>query len=147
MERSPSPGPSLNNAPQILNPDAIPFDKYMPWHLFWRDAILRSIKPDDYDYLEDPGFNTDLSRYTNYQYTTSSVRLPWADEKEQVLQSVRPEWKNLFQYFEQAGGHDLQIPENTPKLLKMAYMYGYLERKAWSQSRDLQGQRNLPTET
>ncbi|KAK6514907.1 hypothetical protein TWF506_007269 [Arthrobotrys conoides] len=135
---------SRDNNQQISESTAIPFDKFMPWHLFWRDAILRSTKPEDYQYLENPGFDTDLSRYSNYRYTAIGERLPWADEKKENFQNVRPEWKRLFRYFEQAGGHKLQIPENTPRLLKMAYTYGYLERKAWSESQGLKWQ-STPT--
>ncbi|KAK6530754.1 hypothetical protein TWF281_007592 [Arthrobotrys megalospora] len=137
MDRTPSPDIPRDNTAIILEPDAIPFDKFMPWHLYWRDSILRSIKPTDWQYLEDPGFDTDLSRYSNYHYTKLGDRLPWADEKKRVVRTVRNEWQNLFKYFEQAGGHKIQIPENTPNLLKMAYKYGCLERKAWREYQEL----------
>ncbi|KAK6355780.1 hypothetical protein TWF718_000162 [Orbilia javanica] len=141
MEQSP-PSPNTlklkDSTPEALEPDAIPFDSFMPWHLFWRDAILRSLKPEDYEYLENPGFDTDLSKYSDYHCTNLGTRLPWADDKKQVFEKVRPEWRNLFRYFEQAGWHKLQIPEKVPKLLKMAYKYGCLERRAWSEYRDLQ---------
>ncbi|KAK6500351.1 hypothetical protein TWF481_010695 [Arthrobotrys musiformis] len=119
-----------NSSLREINPDAVPFNRFMPWRLFWRDAILRSINPSDFSYLEDPGFDTDLSRYANYQYTTLGTTFPWADEKKEAFDKVRPEWKSLFQYFEEAGGHSLQVPANTPNLLKMAYRYGCMERKA-----------------
>ncbi|KAF3173685.1 hypothetical protein EYR41_004554 [Orbilia oligospora] len=140
MGQSTSPSTPRDDISQKPESDAIPFDKFMPWHLFWRDAILRSIKPIDYEYLEDPGFDTDLSKYNNYCYTAIGERLPWADEKKEILQNIRSEWKKMFQYFEQAGGHRLEIPENTPRLLKMAYTYGHLERRAWNEYSNLKWQ-------